>query len=64
MCVCVCVCVCMCVCVCVCWAAEIEGDPEAPFPIATTSTYRKGRYYFPWVAPLTLDLYLIMLSIV
>ena len=31
---------------------------EAPFSIATT-----GRYSFPWIAPLTLDPHLIMLSV-
>ena len=30
----------------------VEGDPKAPFSIATTPTCRGGRYSFPWIAPL------------
>ena len=40
----------------------IEGDSKANFSIATPPKCRGGRYSFPWIAPLTLDLYLIMLS--
>ena len=32
-------------------AAAVEGDQKAPFSIATTLRCR-GRYSFPWVAPL------------
>ena len=32
-------------------ATVVEGDPKAPFSIATTPRYR-GRYSFPWIAPL------------
>ena len=33
-------------------ATVVEGDPKAPFSIATTPRCR-GRYYvFPWIAPL------------
>ena len=41
----------------------VEGNPKAPFLIATTPKYRGGRYSFRWIGPLYLDLYLIMLSI-
>ena len=30
----------------------IEGNPKAPFSIATTPGCRGGRYSFPWSAPL------------
>ena len=40
-----------------------EGNPKAPFSIATTPRYRGGHYSFPWIPPLTLDSYLIMLSV-
>ena len=30
----------------------VEGDPKAPFSIATTPRFRGGRYSFPWIAPL------------
>ena len=33
-------------------ATLVEGDPKAPFSIATTPRCRGGRYYFPWIAPL------------
>ena len=33
-------------------ATVVEGDPKAPFPIATTSMCRGGRYAFPWITPL------------
>ena len=28
------------------------GDPKAPLSIATTTRYRRGRYFIPWIAPL------------
>ena len=28
----------------------VEGDPKAPFSIATTLKCRDGRYSFPWIA--------------
>ena len=40
-----------------------EGDPKAPFSIATTPRCREGRHSFPWMAPLYLIMYLIMLSV-
>ena len=33
-------------------ATLVEGDPKAPFSIATTPMCRGGRYSFPWIAPL------------
>ena len=33
-------------------ATIVEGDPKAPFSIATTPRCRGGRYSFPWIAPL------------
>ena len=33
-------------------ATIVEGDPKAPFSIATTPRCRRGRYTFPWIAPL------------
>ena len=41
----------------------VEGDPKAPFSIATTSRCRGGCYSFLWIALLYLDPYLIMLSV-
>ena len=41
----------------------VEGDPKAPFSIATTLRCRGGHYSFPWITPLTFDPYLIMLSV-
>ena len=31
---------------------KIEGDPKAPFSIATTPRYRRGFYSFPWIVQL------------
>ena len=33
-------------------ATIVEGDPKAPFSIATTPRCRERRYSFPWIAPL------------
>ena len=33
-------------------ATVVEGDPKAPFSIATIPRCRGGRYSFPWIAPL------------
>ena len=33
-------------------ATVVEGDPKAPFSIATTPTCRGGRYSILWFAPL------------
>ena len=44
-------------------ATIVEGNPKAPFSIATTPMCRGGRYSFPGLLYFTLDLYLIMLSV-
>ena len=33
-------------------ATIVEGDPKAPFSIATTPSCKGRRYSFPWIAPL------------
>ena len=33
-------------------ATVVEGDPKAPFSIATTPRCKGGHYSFPWIAPL------------
>ena len=33
-------------------ATIVEGDPKAPFSIATKPRCRGGRYSIPWIAPL------------
>ena len=45
------------------WLTVVENDLKAPFSIVTTPRCRRGRYSFPWIAFLTLDQYLIMLSV-
>ena len=30
----------------------VEGDPKAPFSIATTPKCKGERYSFPWIVPL------------
>ena len=32
----------------------VEGDPKAPFSVATTPRCRRRRYSFPCIAPLYL----------
>ena len=46
-----------------CWPTIVEGDLKAFFSIATTPRYRGRCYFFPEIAPLTFDSYLIMLSV-
>ena len=41
----------------------VEGDPKAPFSLATTPRYQRGHYSFPCITPFTLVQYLIMLSV-
>ena len=41
----------------------VEGNPKAPFSIATTPRCRGGHYSFPGLLYFTLDPYLIMLSV-
>ena len=33
-------------------ATLVEGDPKAPFSIASIPRCRKGQNSFPWIAPL------------
>ena len=44
------------------WPTVVESDPKAPFSIAIALRCRIECISFPWIAPLTLDPYLIMLS--
>ena len=44
-------------------AIVVEGKLKISFLIATTSRCRGGHYSFHWIAPLTLNTYLIMLSV-
>ena len=44
-------------------ATIVEGNPKAPFLIATTPMCRGGHYSFPGLLCFTLDPYLIMLSV-
>ena len=30
----------------------VEGDPKAPFSLGITTKCRRGRFSFPWIAPL------------
>ena len=57
----------MCVCVfawkSLCVLYIVEGNPKAPFSIATTPRCTGGRYSFPGLLYFTLDPYLIMLSV-
>ena len=62
------------VCICICvrdifpWCKQklatiVEGNPKAPFSIATIPRCRGGRYSFLGLLYFTLDPYLIMLSV-
>ena len=44
-------------------AAVIEGNPKAPFSIATTPRWRGECYSSPGLLHFTLDTYLVMLSV-
>ena len=44
-------------------ATVVEGDKKTPFSIATTPRCWRGRQVFLWIAPFTLDTYLILLNI-
>ena len=46
-----------------CRLTKVEGKTKAPFSIATTLRCKGAFFSFPWIAPLTLDLYLRMLSV-
>ena len=45
------------------WPTVVEGDAKAPFSIATTSRHWGRRYLFPWIDPLTLNPYFIMMGV-
>ena len=45
------------------WPTIVESNPKAPSSIATTPMCSGEPYSFPWIAPLTLDPYIIMLSV-
>ena len=45
------------------WPTVVEGDPKVPFSIATTPRCRGERNSFLWIAPFTVDPYLIMLRV-
>ena len=44
-------------------ATVVEGDSKAPFSLATTPRWKGGCNSFPWIAPLILDTFLIMMSV-
>ena len=44
------------------WPTIVWSDLKAPFSIATTLC-KGGCYSFPWIIPLNLDPYLIMISV-
>ena len=39
------------------------ADPKTSFSIITSPRYRGGRYSFSWIVLLTLDSFLIMMSV-
>ena len=45
------------------WLIVVESDRRATFSIATTWKWMGWRNSFPWIVPLPLDSYLIMLSV-
>ena len=45
------------------WSTVVEGDPMAPFLIATQPRCRGGRNSLHWTASLTLDPYFIIRSV-
>ena len=44
-------------------ATVVEGDPKAPFSLATTPRYWEGQYIFPGLHNFTLDPYLKILTV-
>ena len=34
------------------FTTKVEGDPKAPFSIATTLICKRGHNSIPWIAPL------------
>ena len=53
----------VCLCVYISWLTVVKDNLKAPFSIATTPRCKRGHYFFPWIAPLTLDPHYIMLSV-
>ena len=45
------------------WLTVVEDNSKAPFSIATTPKYRRGRYSFPLTTPPTRDPYCIILNV-
>ena len=45
------------------WPTVVKGDPKAPFSTATILRCREGRYSFPWITPLILYSYFLMLNV-
>ena len=43
------------------WLTIIEGNPKVPFSVSITPEFRGKHYSFPWIAPLILDPYLLIL---
>ena len=50
-------------CLYISWQTVAEGNLKVSSSIATTLRCRGGCYTFPWIAPLTLDPYLIMINV-
>ena len=46
----------------ICWPTVVKNNSKASFLIATSPRCSGGQDYICWIEPLTLDLYLIMLS--
>ena len=44
------------------WLTIVKSDLKAPFSKATILKCKGRCYSFPWIAPLTLDPYLIILN--
>ena len=45
------------------WPNVVEGDTKDPFSIAIAAICKGGHNFIPWIATLTLDLFLIKLSL-
>ena len=45
------------------WLTVVKGDSKASFSVTTTPRCWGEYYSFPWIAPLVLDSYLIMLNV-
>ena len=47
----------------VCWPTVVESDTKVNFSIATTPKFRGEHYSFLWIAWLTIDPYLILMTV-